>query len=165
MRTCLGIVVAMCLFLVGAVPAQAAPLTDDTLKAMLENLGYTVDVSGDKPPLRFKVPESAPDGSFDFTITVERSTDKDGRTLWIYTALFEIPKDKPVASSRLLALLAKSDEIGPMFFSYNDKNRLLYLNDPIPNRDITPASLRQTLKTLISTMVSTHDLWDVPNWK
>ena len=46
MRTGLGMVVALCLFLVGAAAAQAAPLTDDTLKAMLENLGYTVNGDG-----------------------------------------------------------------------------------------------------------------------
>ena len=38
MRTWLGIIVA-CLFLVGVQQAKAAPLTEDTLKSMLENLG------------------------------------------------------------------------------------------------------------------------------
>jgi hypothetical protein len=46
MRTCLGIVMAMNLFLVGAAPVQAAPLTGETLTTMLKNLGYTVDEGG-----------------------------------------------------------------------------------------------------------------------
>jgi hypothetical protein len=118
MRTGFGIVVAICMFLAGAAAAKAAPLTDDTLKAMLENLGYSVTVTGDKPPRHFKVDESAPVNGLDFTITFDLSSDKDATTLWIYASLYEIPADKPAPSSALLALLAKNDEIGPIFFSY-----------------------------------------------
>src|SRR6266481_2782762 len=104
MRRYLGTVVAMCVFLVGAVAAKAAPLTDDTLKAMLENLGYTVTVTGDKPPRHFKVQESAPVNALDFTITFDLSSAKDATVLWIYAGLYEIPAGKPVPSSALLAL-------------------------------------------------------------
>ena len=165
MRTCLGIVMAMCLFLAGGVQAQAAPLTDDTLKAMLENLGYTVTVTGDKAPRHFKVDESAPINSLDFTITFDLSSAKDATVLWIYAGLYEIPAGKPAPSSALLALLAKNDEIGPIFFSYNADNKLLYLNAPTANVDITPAVLRQKIKTFITRMDSTYSLWNVKTWK
>ncbi|HSY88322.1 MAG TPA: hypothetical protein VLA85_17275 [Verrucomicrobiae bacterium] len=165
MRTCLGIVMAMCLFLAGGVRAQAAPLTDDTLKAMLENLGYTVTVTGDKAPRHFKVDESAPINSLDFTITFDLSSAKDATVLWIYAGLYEIPAGKPAPSSALLALLAKNDEIGPIFFSYNADNKLLYLNAPTANVDITPAVLRQKIKTFIGRMDSTYSLWNVKTWK
>jgi len=165
MRTCFGIVIAMCLFLAGAVPAQAAPLTDDALKAMLENLGYTVTVTGDKAPRHFKVDESAPVNSLDFSITFDLSSAKDATVLWIYAGLYEIPEGKPAPSSALLALLAKNDEIGPIFFSYNTDNKLLYLNAPTANVDITPAVLRQKIKTFIARMDSTYSLWNVKTWK
>jgi hypothetical protein len=165
MRTCLGIVMAMCLFLAGGVQAQAAPLTDDTLKAMLENLGYTVTVTGDKAPRHFKVDESAPINSLDFTITFDLSSAKDATVLWIYAGLYEIPAGKPAPSSALLALLAKNDEIGPIFFSYNADNKLLYLNAPTANVDITPAVLRQKIKNFITKLDSTYSLWNVPKWK
>jgi hypothetical protein len=165
MRTGLGMVVALCMFLVGAAAAKAAPLTDDTLKAMLENLGYTVTVTGDKPPRHFKVDESAPVNALDFTITFDLSSAKDATVLWIYAGLYEIPADKPAPSSALLALLAKNDEIGPTFFSYSTDNKLLYLNAPTANVDITPVVLRQKIKNFITKMDSTYSLWNVPNWK
>ena len=68
--------------------------------------------------------------------------------LWIYAGLYTIPADKPAPSSALLALLAKNDEIGPIFFSYNADNKLLYLNAPTANVDITPVVLRQKIKEL-----------------
>jgi hypothetical protein len=163
MRTGLGMVVAMCMFLVGAPAAKAAPLTDDTLKAMLENLGYSVTVTGDKAPRHFKVQESAPVSSLDFTITFDLSSAKDATMLWIYSALYEIPADKPASSNALLALLAKNDEIGPIFFSYNTDNKLLYLNAPTANADITPVVLRQKIKNFIGKMDSTYSLWK--EWK
>ena len=165
MRTCLGIVVAMCLFLVGAAEAKAAPLTDDTLKAMLENLGYTVTVTSDKPPRHFRIDETAPVNDLDFTITFNLSTAKDPTVLWIYAGLYEIPADKPAPSSALLALLAKNDEIGPTFFSYSTDNKLLYLNAPTANVDITPAVLRLKIKNFITKLDSTYSLWNVPKWK
>jgi hypothetical protein len=163
MRTLLGIVVG-CLFLIGAQQAKATPLTDDTLKSMLENLGYSVEVSGDKPPKDFKIHESAPDGSLDYTITFELSAGT-GSTLWIFAGLYSIPTDKPPPSSALLALLAKNDEIGPVFFSYSTHNKLLYLNAPTPNVDITPQILRQKIKNFVSNMASTYPLWNVKDWK
>jgi hypothetical protein len=155
-------VVAVCMFLVGAAAAKAAPLTDDTLKAMLENLGYTVTVTGDKPPRHFKVDESAPVNALDFTITFDLS---DPTMLWIYAGLYTIPAGKPAPSSALLALLAKNDEIGPVFFSYNADNKLLYLNAPTANVDITPVLLRQKIKDFIAKMDSTYSLWNVKAWK
>jgi hypothetical protein len=158
-------VVALCLFLAGAAAAKAAPLTDDTLKAMLENLGYTVTVTGDKAPRHFKVDESAPVNALDFAITFYLSSAKDAPVLWIYAGLYEIPADKPAPSSALLALLAKNDEIGPIFFSYNTSNKVLYLNSPTANVDITPVLLRQTIKNFIAKMDSTYSLWNVKAWK
>ena len=165
MRTGLGMVVAVCMFLVGAAAAKAAPLTDDTLKAMLENLGYTVTVTGDKPPRHFKVDESAPVNAIDFTITFDLSAAKDATVLWIYAGLYEIPAGKPAPSRALLALLAKNDEIGPTFFSYSTDNKLMYLNAPTANVDITPAVLRLKIKNFITKLDSTYSLWNVPKWK
>ena len=162
MRTRLGILAAFCLFLAAMAPAKAAPLTDDGLKGMLENLGYTVTVSGDKAPHRYKIDESGTD--LNYTVTLELSSDK-GTVLWIYAGLYEIPADKPAPSAALLALLAKNDDIGPMFFSYNTGNKLLYLNAPTANSDITPAILRQKIRNFVQKMDSTYSLWDVKSWK
>ena len=98
-------------------------------------------MTGDKPPRHFKVQESSSVNSLDFTITFDLSSAKDATVLWIYSALYDIPADKPAPSSALLALLAKNDEIGPIFFSYNADNKLLYLNAPTANVDITPVLL------------------------
>ncbi|HEX4569702.1 MAG TPA: hypothetical protein VH184_04695 [Dongiaceae bacterium] len=160
MRTWLGIVVA-CLFLVGAQQAKAAPLTEDTLKSMLENLGYDVTVSGDKPPHHYKIGESG--SNLDYTISLELSTDKGNTILWIYAGLYEVPS--PTPSAPLLALLAKNDEIGPTFFSYATSNKLMYLNAPTANIDITPAILRQKIRNFVTKLDSTYSLWNVKDWK
>ena len=164
MRTWLGIVLAaFCLFLAGMTPAKAAPLTDDSLKAMLENLGYQVTVSGDKAPHGYKIGESGND--LDYTVTLELSTGDPSTVLWIYAGLYEVPSDKPVPSAALLALLAKNDDIGPMFFSYATSNKLLYLNAPTANADITPVILRQKIRNFVQKMDSTYSLWNVKDWK
>ena len=162
MRISFGIVAAFCLFLAGMAPAKAAPLTDDGLKAMLENLGYQVTVTGDKAPHRYKIGESG--NNLDYTVTLELSSDP-GTVLWIYAGLYEVPSDKPVPSAALLALLAKNDDIGPMFFSYATSNKLLYLNAPTANVDITPVLLRQKIRNFVQKMDSTYSLWNVKDWK
>ena len=161
MRTYLGILLALALFMAGA-PAKAAPLTDDALKTMLENLGYTVDVTGDKAPHRYKIKESLPDNSLNFTITAELSS--DGSTLWIYAGLYELPKGK-VPGDPLRALLSKNDDIGPQFFSYSDGNKLFYLNAPASANDVTPSVMRTRLKNFVGTLNKTRDLWDTDKWK
>jgi hypothetical protein len=163
MRTWLWIAMALCLFLAGAGSAKAAPLTDDGLKAMLDNLGYTVTVSGDKAPHRYKIEESGT--NLDYTMTIELSADKDNAVLWIYAGLYTVPDDKPAPSAALLALLAKNDEIGPVFFSYSASNKFLYLNAPTANIDMTPAVLRQKIRNFVSKLDSTYSLWNVKDWK
>jgi hypothetical protein len=162
MRTYLGIVITMCLFLVGAGSAQAAQLTDETLKTMLENLGYTVEEGGTRDAKTLKFKESLADNSLTFTITMDFSSDKT--MVWIYTGLYSVPEGKTAPSSALLALLAKNDDIGPEFFSYSVSNKLLYLNYPAPNTDVTPAVLRRRLKSFLADLDETRDLWDPEKW-
>jgi hypothetical protein len=162
MRTCLGIVMSMCLFLVGAAPVQAAPLTGETLTTMLENLGYTVEEGGTKDAKTFKFKETLADNSLTFTITMDFSSDKT--MLWMYTGLYSVPEGKTAPGSALLALLAKNDDIGPEFFSYSESNKLFYLNYPAPNTDVTPAILRQRLKAFLANLGATRDLWDPEKW-
>jgi hypothetical protein len=161
MRIYMGIVMALGLFLIGAAPVTAAPLADDTLKAMLENLGYTVTVGGDKIKT-FKFEDSLPDDSLTFTITASISSDKS--LLWLFTGLYKMPEGKTPPSGAMLALLAKNDTIGPDFFSYDDGGKLFYLNASAANIDITPAILRQKIKNFIATLGSTRDLWTPEKW-
>jgi hypothetical protein len=163
MRTCLGIVMAMCLFLAGAVQAQAAPLTDDTLKGMLENIGSTVTVTGDKAPRHFKVDKARRStlSTYHHVRSSSRRTPRCSGSTPGSTRFRRASRRR----AALLALLAKNDEIGPIFFSYNTDNKLLYLNAPTANVDITPAVLRQKIKTFITRMDSTYSLWNVKTWK
>jgi hypothetical protein len=161
MRIYLGIVVALGLLLAGAAPATAVPLTDDALKTMLENFGYTVTVGGDKIKT-YKFEDSLPDDSLTFTITASISSDKS--LLWLFTGLYKMPEGKMPPSSAMLALLAKNDSIGPDFFSYDEGGKLFYLNASAANTDITPAVLRQKIKNFIATLVSTRDLWTPEKW-
>ncbi|HZT20054.1 MAG TPA: hypothetical protein VFA23_11680 [Dongiaceae bacterium] len=162
MRKCLGVSIAICLLLLGGLPAWAAPLTDDALKTMLENLGYPVEVKSDSGGKRYQFKESLPDGSLTFTITAELSSDKT--TIWIFTGLFAIPEGKKAPSSILLAMLQKNDEIGPQFFSYGGNAKLFYLNYPSPNADVTPAVMRQRLKSFLTNLGTTRNLWDPDKW-
>src|SRR5262249_6769548 len=122
----------------------------------------TVEVTGDKAPHRYKIKESLPDNSLNFTITAELSS--DGSTLWIYAGLYELPAGK-VPSEPLLALLTKNDDIGPQFFSYSAASKLLYLNAPAAAGDVTPSVMRLRLKKFINTLDATKNLWDTEKWK
>ena len=164
MRAFLGMIAAACLVVSGALaePARAAPLTDDALKAMLEGLGYSTEESTGNGTKNYTIKDTLPDNTLTFSITLQLSPDKT--LLWIFAVLYGIPEGKTPPNEVLLGLLKTNDDIAPEFFSYSASNKAFFLNDPTAAGEVTPAMLRQRLKTLISTLASTRPLWDPQKW-
>lgn len=135
-------------------------LTDATLKTMLENMGYTVNETKKKDGTSsFDVDMSITD----YTVhpIIELSPSK--RYIWIEIPLFEVPANAMGFDAS--ALLVQNDTIGPYFFSLNSTSRKLYLNYPILNSAVTPATVKSAMDGAVSVLNSTAALWDPSKWK
>jgi hypothetical protein len=135
-------------------------LTDATLKTVLENMGYTVNETKKKDGTSsFDVDMSITD----YTVhpIIELSPSK--RYIWIEIPLFEVPAN--AAGFDASALLVQNDTIGPYFFSLNSTSHKLYLNYPILNSGVTPATVKSAMDGSVSVLNSTSALWDPSKWK
>jgi len=172
-RIVIGLVVGGVLALIGAfarggepAPKAEAPatkpgqLTDDSLKTMLDNLGYDVRASKSadgKPMYYVKLKRD----TWEFEISVVLRSDIS--MLWLTCGVADLPPTDKVPAEVLEKMLAKSDELGPTHFGMK-KSRRVYLNCPLQNKDITPASLRKNLEQLADDVKGTEDLWNPKKW-
>src|SRR5207244_4379793 len=98
---------------------------------------------------------------WEFNVTVALSS--DNTMLWITCPVVDLPATDKVPAEVLEKLLIKSDELGPTHFGVK-KSRRVYLNCPLQNKDITPASLRKNLEQLADDVKGTEDLWNPKKW-
>ena len=161
---CAGLLTVAC----GAPAARAqqpagtpAPLTDDSLLAMLKNMGYAPRI------------EKTPKGSI-YSLTIQRGTwtyyvdvslSPSKTKLWLSGWLSALPRDEKVPAERLLALLEGSWTHGPAHFRYHRGFRQLNIGLCLDNRDITPETLRTQLESFMDTMKKSEELWNVKKWK
>ncbi|MFO1349574.1 MAG: hypothetical protein U1F68_02345 [Gammaproteobacteria bacterium] len=164
---CLPVVAGFCLICVLlAQPVQAAQeakpqgaLTTADLPGLLENMGYE--------------PKDLGNGAYQVTIesggwtnAVRISVSPNGKNIWVYSYLGELPATG-VAVERLLKLLVLNNDIGPMHFSIakdGDVPKWLYLNVVVENRAVKPANIREAIDNLVSNTRRTGDDWDVSKW-
>jgi hypothetical protein len=134
-------------------------LTDESLKTLLERMGYEFEPIKSTSGLtmyRVKFEQS----NWTYTMYVSLSGDKS--MVWLATPLIELPAGDKVPEAILEKLLQKTDELGPCHFSL--KGRRVYLNLPLENRNITPARLRQALDTMATNVKETAPYWTVEKW-
>lgn len=130
-------------------------LTNDSLKEMLENLGYTPEV--------IKSTTGAPMNKIKFerdgwTFTVFVSLSSNGSQVWLIAPLKEIP-DGMASGDPLKKILKANNDIGPVHF--NIKGDFLYLNLALENRDMNAARLRGGIDETTGAVKSTASVWNV----
>jgi hypothetical protein len=133
-------------------------LTHESLKEMLENLGYnpeTIRSTAGNPMYKIRIER---DG---WTFIEYVSLSGDGTMIWISAPLKDVPEDLASAEP-LRKLLLENDNIGPSHFSM--KGKRLYMNLALENREVTPLKLRTSLDDVTSTIKATRNLWDSDTW-
>jgi hypothetical protein len=135
-------------------------LSDATLKAMLENMGYTpttVKTTGGGELFRIKAERQG----VTYTVSVGLSSDRE--KLWFTVFLNgNLPKDGKIAAPLLLKLLQLNDEIGPCHFFIKPAG--LYMGLPIDNIDVTPVTVRANLDIILGDCTQTRANWQIQDW-
>ncbi|MBY0232648.1 MAG: hypothetical protein K2W96_25490 [Gemmataceae bacterium] len=135
--------------------AKKGVLTHESLKEMLENLGYTPEViksTSGSPMNKIKFER---DG---WTYVVYVSLSGGGSHVWLAAPLKDIPDGLP-SGDPLKKILAASNDVGPCHFVL--KGDRLYLSLALANRDLKPAMLRAGLDDTAGTVKSTVGVWNV----
>jgi hypothetical protein len=95
-------------------------------------------------------------GQWKGTVIVSLSPNKN--FIWMTIDPAAMPDPGQTSAAAILNLLKKNDDIGPMFFSVN--GRRLRLSSPVPNYDLTAATVKAYLQAVVDTTVNTMSLWD-----
>lgn len=142
-------------------PAEAAPLTEESLQQMLTLMGY-------EP----KVEKTA--SSNIYTLTIKRDTwtyvvqvslSPNKSKLWLSGWLGELPPNEKIPVEKLLDLLEGSWNYGPTHFRYYKKFRQINLGLCLENRNVTSPHLRENLEDFMDTMKKTELLWNAKKWE
>jgi hypothetical protein len=137
-----------------------APLTDDSLKKMLDGLGYD-DVKETKTKTGSSFECKITQGTWTFYVTAALSSDKTN--LWLTSFLSNLPADEKVPAARVLALLSANGTSSGPFFEYVQDGKQLYVAERVPNRGINAKVLRAEIAGVTSFVQSTQNLWE-PKW-
>jgi len=142
--------------------AQGAPLTPESLKTMIENLGYTTTSSTNSDGVVTYNITLTPQG---WTIDTDVNLSKDQSNIWMWANLSKIPDGQVFDPDTLLTMLKENDTMGPFFFSYSDSSRRFFINLALSNQNVTPAKMRSELDALAQNVVRTQNMWDPTKWK
>jgi hypothetical protein len=163
------------LFLTAALALPASPLGDgepkvcppapstlnaESLGQMLTNMGFEPEKSGEKR-YRFTVSR---DG---YNLRVQVGLSPNDKLVWFTTRFGVFPE-----ASRMVTVLDKlmeaNDMNAPAYFSLTrgDKpeDRVLFLQRPIDNRDVTVVLMRETVDRFMALIVKSAPLWDSEKW-
>ncbi|HYB62247.1 MAG TPA: hypothetical protein VEH50_12320 [Methylomirabilota bacterium] len=164
MRTATRIllVCACLLFSSVAMRAQGTQVTPESLKTMLENLGYVTTSSTNSDGVVTYEIKLTPQ---DWSIVTDVNLSKDQSNIWMWAILTKIPDGQMFDPDTLLTMLKENDSMGPFFFSYTDASRRFFINLALANQNVTPAKLRSELDQLAGNVTRTQNLWDPTKWK
>ncbi len=164
MRTAIRILVmcACALLAPAAMRAQGTQLTPESMKTMIENLGYTTTSSTNSDGVVTYNITLTPQG---WTIDTDVNLSKDQSNIWMWANLTKIPDGQVFDADTLITMLKENDTMGPFFFSYSDSSRRFFINLALSNQNVTPAKMRAELDALAANVVRTQNMWDPTKWK
>lgn len=145
------------------IPASqvGAPLSEESLQQMLENLGYEPKEStSDSGHKSYQI--TVVRGTWTIYVTFDLSTDKS--YVWLSSFFGAVPNPDQTSPAPLFTLLAKNNDIWPSYFVYVPSSKGLWMYRPLANNGVKPATLRNTLETFMSNIQDTADDWDMSKW-
>ncbi len=146
-------------FAQGGKPGQ---ITEEQLGQLVTSLG----LKPNKIQQRYDFAFTAKMEEQEWQLSMSTVLSQDGEWLWVMAWLDELPKTSAeVPRTALLRLLAENDRLGNgKFFAYIPANRKFVMQVSIPNQDMTPAKLQETIRDLGTAVVETYPQWAVANW-
>lgn len=154
-RTSALLAAAMCtslVFVPFAKQDDASQLTDDSLKSMLDNMGYS------PTPL-----------SKGYLIVISRDTwtynmqlvlSGDNTKLGLNANLGSVDDPTTITADQWRTLLEKNADVDPSAFYFDKDQKKLYLHRSLDNRSISPAFLRSQIDNFCSNIHDTEDSWN-----
>jgi hypothetical protein len=134
-----------------------APLTDESLLTMLQNMGY--DPKIDKVEKTSIYTLKIDQDKWTYTIDVALSGDKD--QLWITSSAADFPADGKVPAEKLLQLLEETNTIGPAAVYTDKQHKNIKVSLPLLNHGgVTPAVFRTYLSDYVRDLADVQKLCD-----
>jgi hypothetical protein len=126
-------------------------LTDDSLKSMLDNMGYEPKKLTKGYLLVIKQDT--------WTLNMQLVISPDGRKLGLNANLGKVDDLATVPASQWIDLLVSNGDIDPSFFYVDKEQKKLYLHRSFDNRAVAPAILRKELDNFATNIRQTNALW------
>jgi len=126
-------------------------LTDESLKQMLDNMGFEPKKVGSGYQIAIKR------DTWTFYIHLILSEDKSKVGMNANLGVVENPDT--VTAEQWKALLISNGNIDPSFFFFDKDSKKLYLHRVLDNRSITPSFFRQQIENFCSNIKDTGELW------
>jgi hypothetical protein len=141
--------------------APSAGITLESLKAMIEGLGY-------EPKLNTFADGSQncevafPRGTWSIYVNMSLSPDKSN--LWMTVLLTSVPDPAKASGAAVLSLLEKEDAVWPGYITYYSGPKTLWLSRPMKTDALKPAMLRSNLESMADSIIATAPQWDTSKW-
>jgi len=156
---------AIVISLVTAVVAadKSDRLNHESLKLMLENMGYEIHKAGKynsgAPWYQLKFKE----GGADYFVMV--SLPKDQKTVWVIADLVNLDKQQELPRVIAIKMLDHNYiDSKHVYFSFGAKGRHLRLKGALPNRSVTPIALRTLIRETLETLKTEKQIWEPKKW-
>ncbi|MBI1757019.1 MAG: hypothetical protein HY248_03605 [Fimbriimonas ginsengisoli] len=133
------------------IQGDVQPVTDDSLKATLDGMGYE--------------PKKLSKG---FLISIKRDSwtyyiqlvlSSDSSKLGFNSNLGAVESPEAVTAEQWKKLLVSNEDIDPSFFYFDESHKKLYLHRSLDNRSLSASFLRQQIDNFCANIKSTGDLW------
>ena len=133
------------------VEASGQTLTEDTLKTVLDNMGYE--------PKKLTKGYLIAIKQDTWTLNMQIVLSPDGRKVGLNSNLGAVEDPASIQASQWMNLLIANGNIDPSAFYFDKDQKKLYLHRSFDNRAITPASLKKEIENFAGNIVKTDDLW------
>jgi hypothetical protein len=135
--------------------ATEGVLTEESLRTMLINLGYTPEESkSTNGTTLFYIKATRGDMSYNPYICLSPSKTK----IWAQTSLGDFDAND---GARALKMLELNFKIGPSHFVHIPGDKTVYMFSPMDNRGVTPKILKDQIDQLLNNCESTKEVWSV----
>ncbi|MFO0866139.1 MAG: TIGR03067 domain-containing protein [Gemmataceae bacterium] len=134
--------------------ATPGSLTTETLKQMLQDLGYEPYASSPTATW-FRVTINRENFKSVFSVSISGG---GGTSIW-FESKANVDFEK-IPGPALRKLLMLNEELGPTYFSIDTKRKAILLNNNLPNRDWTNARMRKELESFADVIRRTWPSWN-----
>jgi len=142
-------------------PGQpSARLTNADVEKLLNEMGYAfklfkVETGG--IVFQLDIPSASK------TVPLDISLSPDTSKLWLTVGIRQLAPNETIPSHIMMKMLESNSRLGPCHFAVNQA-RILLLNCPLDNRNMTRDDLRRQIDIYVNVYNTTENLWNSAKW-